>query len=338
MTLAVNIAQSGSNNQTMRNRIINGACVIDQRNNGAAVTLTEGGNNFIIDRFQTYKANSGVTITGQRSSVAPAGFINSLLFTTTTGASIGAANEGQFRQNIEGFNITDLAWGTAAAQPITLSFWVRSSLTGTFAAAIQSPSVDAVYVATYTISSANTFEYKTITIPGPTSGTFPTNNTTGFAVLWDIGGGSNFNAASANVWTSGNRYTVAGTQKVMATTGATFFITGVQLEEGTAASPFENRLYGTELALCKRYFEIQSGYGATTNNMYAGWRYWNGFTWSVEKRINPTVSLLSVTNTYPSGVSINSGISVSDKYNWAVYDTLSNFTLGTFTVSGNAEL
>ena len=307
-----------------KNRIINGDMRIDQRNAGASVTLTDAGNNFIVDRFVTYKLNSSVTITGQQSSVSPVGFSKSLLFTTTTGAAIGAANEGQFRQTFEGYNIADLGWGTASASSVTLSFWVRSSLTGSFAVAIQTNFVDATYVATYNVVSANTWEYKTIVIPGSTSGTFSSTNGVGFSIIWDLGAGSNFNT-TAGAWTSGNKYSVAGTQKVMGTSGATFYITGVQLEKGSVATSFDYRDYGRELAMCQRYYEVGGQQFLMLFASDASYRATSG-SFIVTKRASPTFSIisggnasftptLSTTGWYYSG----NGWTAGSGYNFAGY-------------------
>ena len=258
MTNAVNIAQSGSNNVTMRNRIINGAMVIDQRNNGASLAVTSTGQ-YSVDRF---RADIFSSATGrfsiQQSTAAPAGFINSLLVTVTTAnASPTAAFGYSVQQMVEGFNLADLAWGTANAQPATLSFWVRSSVTGTFPIVIQNGDADRAFGAQYTISAANTWEYKTVAISGITSGTWLTNNGIGARVLFGLGGGTDRTISTGfqTVPSAGTQTNVTGSTNLLATNGATWQVTGVQLEEGTAASPFENRLIGTELQLCQRYYE-----------------------------------------------------------------------------------
>jgi hypothetical protein len=237
------------NSMGFRNRTINGDMRIDQRNNGASVTVTGGFNQYIVDRFL---ARTNGTNTAQRSTTAPAGFTNSLLFTAGTGAAPASTDVNTLSQRIEGFNIADLAWGTASAVSVTMSFWVRTSLTGTFAFRIGNGSRS--YVATYTVNSANTFEYKTVVIPGDTSGTWATDNSVGMFLNWDLGSGSNLNAASANTWVATDSLRVAGSVNLIATSGATFFITGVQLEAGSVATPFERRPFGTELALCQRYY------------------------------------------------------------------------------------
>ena len=254
MTNAVNIAQSGSNNVTFRNRIINGAMVINQRA-GGTVTVNQYFN-YITDRWCAF-ANVDGKYTSAQSSVAPTGFNNSLIATSTSAYSISSGNVFNLGQYIEGFNTADLMWGTANAQPVTLSFWVRSSLTGTFGGAIRNNAEDRSYPFTYTISSANTFEYKTITIPGDTSGTWLTTNGIGIRVIFGLGVGSTY-SGTAGAWAGANYYSATGATSLVGTSGATFYITGVQLEEGTAASPFENRLYGQELALCQRYYWQQN--------------------------------------------------------------------------------
>jgi len=234
-----------------KNRIINGAMVIDQRNAGASTTITNATDFFITDRFKFYR-DVGGTLTGQQSTTAPTGFVNSLLLTATSGVSPSAAQLNFFQQIIEGLNVGDLGWGTASAQTVTLSFWVRSSVTGTYSISLSNSALNRAYVATYTINAANTFEQKTITIAGDTSGTWLTTNGVGLRVYFDLGSGSNYNL-TANAWggTFGTR--TSGSVSWFATTSATFYITGVQLEKGATATSFDYRDYGRELALCQRY-------------------------------------------------------------------------------------
>jgi hypothetical protein len=232
-----------------RNKIINGAMVIDQRNAGAAVTGGVG-YTFTVDRFKFYSAASS-KLSGQRSTISPSGFTNSLLLTSLAATTPAAGDEYQLYHQVEGFNISDLGWGAASAQPVTLSFWVRSSLTGTFSGCITSGTKS--YVFTYAIDAANTFEQKIITIPGETAGTWNATNGSGIQVNWDLGSGSNF-AASAGSWVDGFKCRTSGSVNVIGTNGATFYVTGVQLEAGTVATPFEHRSFGQELALCQRYF------------------------------------------------------------------------------------
>jgi len=301
MTLAVNIAQGGSNNVTMRNRIINGAMVIDQRNAGSALTVNSGTDFFAVDRFTSVGTASAGVFTVQRSSTAPTGFINSLLATVTTAdASPGTTNQYYSSQIIEGLNVTDLAWGTVSAAPITLSFWVRSSVTGTFGGAIRNSAADRSYAFTYTISSANTFEYKTVTIAGDTTGTWLTTNGIGMQITWQFGLGST-RVTTAGSWTAGNYKGASGVTNLMATNGATFYITGVQLEAGTTASPFEYRLYGTELALCQRYY--WQAIKGNNQELTVGWYYSTTqislvMNMPVPMRTGPTLSQVTGTDYY----------------------------------------
>jgi hypothetical protein len=232
------------------NRIINGAMVIDQRNAGASVTPATG--TYTLDRWRAYSNNS-TAFTVQQSSTAPVGFVNSMLITSTAATSVGASDYYFLQQRIEGFNTADLNWGTANAKTITISFWVRSSLTGTFGGALGNNANNRAYPFAYTISSANTYEYKTVTIAGDTTGTWATDNNTGISLVFDIGSGAN-NIGTAGSWSANNYYGATGDTKLVATNGATFYITGVQLEVGSTATSFDYRSIGTELALCQRYY------------------------------------------------------------------------------------
>ena len=233
-----------------RNRIINGAMVIDQRNGGAAVS-TNG--SYPTDRWQL--GISGGTWSVQQSSTAPAGFSKSTAVTISTGYSKSVSDQNNFRQFIEGQNVYDLGWGSSDAKTVTLSFWVRSSLTGTFAGSLINSAYDRSYVFTYSISAADTWEYKTVIIAGDTSGTWLTTNGVGIRLFFDLGSGSN-SETTAGAWTAGEYRRVSGAVDVVATTGATWYITGVQLEVGdlSTATPFEHRSYGDELARCQRYY------------------------------------------------------------------------------------
>jgi len=251
-----------------KNRIINGAMMIDQRNAGASVTF-DTSNKYVTDRFYGF-TNVGTT-TSQQSTVAPAGFINSLLITQSTGGSVVSGSYLALNHRIEGFNVADLGWGTANAQTVTLSFWVRSSITGTFSVTLNNSAANRSYVSNYIINAANTWEQKSITISGDTSGTWLTNSGVGIGVVWNLGYGSNFTTSTLNSWLGSGVYgSTTATTSFATTTGATFYITGVQLEVGTAATSFDYRPYGTELALCQRYFQMLiSGLGPSIGNFAA---------------------------------------------------------------------
>jgi hypothetical protein len=238
----------------LKNRIINGDMRIDQRNAGASVTvLTTTG--YTLDRWNLEVSQSSKLSVQQNagSVTPPAGFKNYLGITSLSAYSIGSGDYFALRHLIEGFNIADLAWGTADAKTITLSFWVRSSLTGTFGGGLKNGTSNYNYPFSYTISSANTWEQKSITISGATSGTWSTDSGLGVQVYLGLGVGSTY-SATAGTWITTNVVSTTGATSVVGTNGATFYITGVQLEVGSTATPFERRLYGTELQLCQRYF------------------------------------------------------------------------------------
>jgi hypothetical protein len=249
----------------MKSRIINGAMVIDQRNNGASVTPTADA--YTLDRWQAVISASSKfsveqTVTGV---AAPAGFTDYLAITSSSAYSITSTDTFYLRQAIEGFNTADFAWGTSSASSVTLSFWVRSSLTGTFGGAIRRGSGNIyVYPFTYTISAANTWEQKTVTIAGPTS-TWNSNTTNGVGlnVLFGLGIGATY-SGTAGSWQASDIYGATGATSVVGTNGATFYITGVQLEKGSTATSFDYRPYGTELALCQRYYQRIGGNDSNT--------------------------------------------------------------------------
>jgi hypothetical protein len=273
-----------------KNRIINGAMMIDQRNAGASVTNTTG-YVYGLDRY-SFIGSSANKFTFQQSSTAPNGFVNSYLITSSAATSLGASDYYFMRQNIEGFNVADLGWGTASAQTVTLSFWVRSSLTGTFGGSLRNSAENRSYPFSYTISSANTFEYKTITIAGDTSGTWLTNNGTGINLTFGLGIGSSLSGTSGS-WSGSNYYSATGATSVVGTNGATFYITGVQLEKGSTATSFDYRPYGTELQLCYRYYETfgHAGSGRVSGSSTTSLGY--SSLWTVTKRATPTITLLS---------------------------------------------
>jgi hypothetical protein len=237
----------------MRNRIINGAMVIDQRNAGASVA---GNGVYTLDRWlaNTNTVNKFNVQQNAGSVTPPAGFSNYLGVTSSSAYTLAAGEFTGIVQNIEGFNTADLNWGTANAQTVTLSFWVRSSLTGSFGAALRNSAGNRSYPFSYTISSANTWEQKSVTIAGDTTGTWVgATNGTGIQVWISLGSGSTF-SGTANAWAAASLIQPTGSVSVVATNGATFYITGVQLEKGSVATPFEYTQYQQELALCQRYY------------------------------------------------------------------------------------
>jgi hypothetical protein len=254
-----------------KNRIINGAMVIDQRNNGASVSTASSNTIYTLDRFQVYYAQtSKFNIQQNAGSVTPpAGFTNYLGITSSSAYSSLSSDYFFLRQSIEGFNTADLNWGTANAKTVTLSFWVRSSLTGTFSGVLRNSAENLTYAFTYSIPVANTWTTISITIAGDTSGTWLTTNGIGIQVMWNIGSGSSGLTGTTGSWIAGGFFGATGSVSVVGTNGATFYITGVQLESGSTATTFDYRPYGTELALCQRYYQSLSfGTGNTSYGPY----------------------------------------------------------------------
>jgi hypothetical protein len=276
------------NASTMKNRIINGAMVIDQRNAGASVA----GNNgiYTLDRWYLNLDQNGKFNIQQNAGAVtpPVGFSNYLGITSTSAYSVPAGEAFVLDQKIEGYNIADLGWGTANAKTVTLSFWVYSSLTGTFSGNIQNSGRSRTYVFSYTITSANTWEQKSITIAGDTSGTWLTTNGIGLYLGFSLGTGTSKNT-TAGSWGSTSYFGATGSTNVIGTNGATFYITGVQLEVGSSATGFEYRMYGTEFANCQRYYEVvtaaylQAAQGGGGSNIVS-------YQYKVTKRATPTVT------------------------------------------------
>jgi hypothetical protein len=205
--------------------------------------------------------------------------------TTTADASLGATQSVQLIQRIEGFNTSDLMWGTASAQPVTLSFWVRSSLTGTFGGSLRNSATNRSYPFNYTISVANTWEQKSVTVAGDTSGTWLTTNGVGIAVTFALGAGAD-RSGTAGAWNSNNNASATGAVSVIGTLSATWYVTGVQLEKGSTATSFDYRPYGTELQLCQRYYQTT---GVVSVSAYAD-NGIIGFIYQTPMRGTPTVT------------------------------------------------
>jgi len=313
-----------------KNRIINGAMVIDQRNAGASFTPTD--QTYSLDRWKCRVSQASKYTVQQNAGAVtpPAGFKNYLGVTSSSAYSIGASDYFSISQIIEGLNFYDLAWGTASASTITISFWVRSSLTGTFGGALQNSAEVRSYPFTYTISVANTWEQKSVTIAGDQSGTWLTTNGIGLYMIFGLGVGSTY-SGTAGAWAASSTILSAtGATSVVGTNGATFYITGVQLEKGSTATSFDYRPIGTELALCQRYFQKVTGMmgaGQATTTVSSV------INFSVEMRASPTVSLSAAakfsdfttadyTQSSASAV-INSGTRVTPQ---GVFVNFANFT------------
>jgi len=333
----------------LKNRIINGAMVVDQRNAGASVASANG---FITDRWSLGKYDpTGGSYSGQQVSDAPTGFKNSLKVTVTANISQAADQYWQAFQIIEGYNIADLGFGTSSPSQITVSFWVKSSVTGTYSIAFFNEGVGGVpraYVTTYVINTANTWEQKSVTITGDGvsgAGYWGSTNTAGLGLYFDLGCGTN-QQATANTWTSGNVRRVSGTVRLMNTSSATWQITGVQLEQNTSATPFERRMYGQELANCQRYY-----YRSNSTSNYSPYGFgWNASSTTgqaviqhpVQMRVNPTsidYSLLSSTVIGVSEALITTAtLSGESSYlRTTLFTSGTGFTTGFFTLTAKAS-
>jgi hypothetical protein len=267
--------------------------VIDQRNAGASVTPTA--KTYITDRFfANVSQSSKFSIQQNAGSVTPpVGFTNYLGATSLSAYSLAAGDYFFIQQSIEGYNVADLNWGSANAKTITLSFWVRSSLTGTFGGCLTNGAFNRSYPFTYTISSANTWQQISVTVAGDTTGTWLTTDSIGIQVIFSLGTGTTY-SGTAGAWAASGYTSATGATSVVGTNGATFYITGVQLEVGTQATTFDYRSYGTELALCQRYCQVIGG--SVANQMVAtAWSFSStGTTISclrpVQMRASPTLT------------------------------------------------
>lgn len=285
-----------------KNRIINGAMVIDQRNAGAAVS-TDGA--FALDRWQIdINAFDQLVFSAQQDTTAPTGFVNSLKVTISTPETTVDADEFMtIRQLIEGLNFSDMSWGSANAKAVTLSFWVRSSVTGTFAGTLNNSGKTRNYPFTYVINSADTWEQKTITVSGDTSGTWLTTNGIGCYVQFSLAAGSTY-AGTAGSWSATRYEGATGQTNLVTTNGATFYVTGVQLEKGSTATSFDFRDYGRELALCQRYCYVMG-----RADIYNPIGY--GFAASATAA-NVSITLPVPMRTTPSSITVSGNWQVSD--------------------------
>ena len=307
-----------------KNRIINGGMVIDQRNAGASVTPN---NTYTLDRWAAYQSVASKYSLQQNAGAVtpPVGFSNYLGITSLSAYSILTSDYYMLRQQIEGLNIADLAWGTASAVAVTLSFKVYSSLTGTFGGSLANNAQNRNYPFTYSIPVANTWTTISVTIAGDTTGTWLTTNGCGLQLNFGLGVGATY-SGTAGSWNTGNYFSATGATSVVGTSGATFYITGVQLEKGSVATSFDYRPYGTELSLCQRYFNMtfsqgtapasntgQSGALLTVNGSGTG----NStglivtYQFPVEMRAGPSVVTTFNPSAAGSGWFLNTGASLA---------------------------
>jgi hypothetical protein len=335
-TTSINSVTPNAYNTVGKNLIINGAMQIAQR--GTSASTLSGSNTFKADRFFGF-SNVGTT-TYEVASDAPTGFVNSVKYTQTSGGTIASTSYLALVHRLEGHTTSHLDWGSADAKTITFSFWVKSSVTGSFSFSCLNGGTTHSYLASYTVNTANTWEKKTITIDGPTVGTWATDNTNSLQFFFNLGYGSTYTNSTANTWQASGYYGLStDTNTFASTTNATWQITGVQLEVGESATEFEHRPYGTELSLCQRYYQfidgaeysneaIWSSFGASYN--YVNWQF------KVKMRTQPTIAGLY------AGTGLMRGTSVATIYtagsNWASFGW-NNSGGGTLGIcSADAEL
>jgi len=243
-----------------RNLIINGDMRIDQRNAGSSVTITT--DTYTLDRWAAVQSQSS-KYSVQQDTDAPNNSTNGLKVTSLSAYTVGASENFFVYQPIEGLNIASLGWGTANAKTVTLSFWVKSSLTGTFGGALRNSNDTRSYPFEYSISSANTWEQKSVTISGDTAGTWLTTNGVGIKLGFGLGVGTT-RSGTAGSWASANYRSSTGATSVVGTSGATWQVSLVQLEVGDTATPFEHRPYDVELNRCLRYYFKHAYDGSNT--------------------------------------------------------------------------
>lgn len=311
-----------------RNLVINGDMRIDQRNSGSAVTA-DGNTKFPVDRFFVEEGSDGV-LSGQQVSDAPDGFLSSLKVTVSTAdTSLSASQLAIITHRVEGQNIQHLNWGSSSAKTVTLSFWVKCSLTGTFGGSFWNNAFDKSYPYTYTISSANTWEYKTVTVEGPTDGTWLTTNGRGVSFSWSLGAGSSL-SGTAGSWQSSGLVAATGGVSVIGTTSATFQITGVQLEVGDSATPFEHRIFGDEFLRCKRYYQTVKAGMCIANGTTA---IRTAMPLEVEMRTTPSLGKTSGSFTFGDMVSFGASSTSSPVINGTTTENEKTFncSIGGFT-------
>ena len=341
-----NIGSIADSSLGFRNRIINGAMVIDARNAGASVSGTSGV--FSVDRWKVQNNSGSARFNVQQNAgsvTPPAGFANYLGVTSTGAYSVAAGDVISMVQAIEGYNTADFAWGTASASTVTMSFWVRSSLTGTFGGALKNASASYSYPFTYTISAANTWEQKSITITGATASTWAATTSASIEIYFNMGTGSTFNG-TAGAWASADYRSATGATSVVATNGATFYITGVQLEKGATATAFDYRSYGTELALCRRYYFQSNALSGSYAGFGAGWgtggtQAWIGIRYPNTMRASPTITfndlLIGNATVSPSLTSISGGGYTADSATIVCNVGVTLTQNGVFTLSTNTS-
>ena len=327
-------------NTGFRNRIINGDGFIDQRSDGSSTTPGVGATNFI-DRWKMNVFGSGRLTIGKNYGAisSPDGFVSYIGMKTTTTTTPGANDYNFLSQVIEGVNTIDLQWGTANAKPITLSFWAYSSLTGTFGGSVRnSGTFDRSYPFTYTISSSNTWEKKTVVIPGDTTGTWTTSHLFGIELIFIVANGTTFQS-SPGAWASGNFHGPTGSlANLIGTLNATLYLTGIQAEIGSVATPYERRNYGHEFSLCQRYYQITE---VRTGGYHTALSYLRGsvFLNTAARPISsPVFTVLSTDESFNHGtLSVDNSNFRGDSFRYLVQVTVTGDAFGQWKVGADFE-
>ena len=339
---AVTLATDGTctaniTNRGNRNIIINGAMELQQRASGTYTALTSGYSQ--IDRFHIW-ANPADKLTYQPSTDAPVGFSNSFKITSSSAYTPTSGNYFYIGQKIEGNNWKHLEYGTSDAKTVTISFWVKSSITGTWSGIVKNNSQNRTFPWEYTISSANTWEKKSVTVAGCPDGTWATDNTAGAWVYFCIGSTTSGTTylGSANSWQNTNLIGTTGSNSLPNVNGATWYMTGLKVEEGSVATDFEHRSFGEELALCQRYFvsknvSIGYAYNGEGGNVTATTRV----DFNPTMRTDPTITFPTNHSASNTNSDVANGAS-KDGFSYRVNITSSGNYFRQSTMQATAEL
>ena len=318
-----------------RNLIINGAMQVAQR--GTTGTST-GGGYLSVDRYSYVRSGYTPSMTRSQEVDGPAGFSNSYKALTAAAAAVPVSGYASIFQTIEAQNLQHLNYGSADAAPITLSFWVKSNVTGTFAVSAVTFDTSIMYNSlTYTVSSANTWEYKTVTFAGQTVNAIDNDNGAGLRIEWCLSSGTDYTSGSNGVWSTSasNRFAGHATD-ITGTLNNYLAITGVQLEVGDTATPFEHRSYGQELALCQRYYEVIGdgiGSNAVAGICQDGIASFSfsfptktfSLPWKVTKRVAPSVTYSTMSGSLVPNTFIDTSAIVfqtTGGSNWGYYNNI----------------
>jgi len=330
-TCTANITSVNGGQLGNRNLLINGDMQISQRNGSSSVTYTNG--QYSLDRWHIV-TDAASKFSTQQVSDAPSGLKKSLKMTSSSAYTPQTNEAFGVGQKIEGYNTNWLGFGASGAKSITISFFVKSSLTGTFSGSVLNEDATRGYPWSYTISSADTWERKTITVTGSPDGSWSTSTGTGLWIFWSMGANANRSGTAGQWSTSQYTFAVTGSTAVVATNGATLQITGCQVEEGSVATDFEHRSFGQEFALCERYFEVCEGgltiYG--TSGTYHGVQV----NFSTKKRASPTITRIS--DTLASNVNTPSADNQSTRAFRALAQSTSDFCIYQTVYSASCEL